>query len=529
MLLEEKKVRRRRIPYTLVEASKGNRCPTPGCDGLGHITGLYAMHFAPSGCPLAHGKTPEECKSRRIALNHLRQKSLPAKPQTSPPKPLRKTPRTGQSSVGVTANSISETLLERMHPAPVLKPHPPPVTSVTSQSSMTSTATTSSSSAVTSSSSQQGSSVNPLPPSSIGPLQLARINQLYNMIIPHQGGGGTFGGRGLVDLESHAPTADLNLFKEARRITQEMLGGGGGGEGGSDYRLGLVEFGCHEMSVWYASPYPPDFTCLPKIFLCQFCLKYFKSSATLHRHAGLCMWRHPPGREIYRSGKTSVFEVDGEKHKVYCQSLCLMAKLFLENKTLYFAVEPFLFYVMTEYDSRGCHMVGYFSKEKHSAQNYNLSCILVLPQHMRKGYGKMLIEFSYLLTRREEKVGSPERPLSDLGLISYRSYWREVILTHMLKLSPSPSSSSSSSSSRSSCSEFSVKELSQESGIKCDDLVSTMQYYGLLKYWKGKHIVLRRKEVLDEHAKKLESRKGSPATLDPSCLQWTPKTYPMYT
>ncbi|CAI8032970.1 Histone acetyltransferase KAT7 [Geodia barretti] len=215
MLLEEKKVRRRRIPYTLVEASKGNRCPTPGCDGLGHITGLYAMHFAPSGCPLAHGKTPEECKSRRIALNHLRQKSLPAKPQTSPPKPLRKTPRTGQSSVGVTANSISETLLERMHPAPVLKPHPPPVTSVTSQSSMTSTATTSSSSAVTSSSSQQGSSVNPLPPSSIGPLQLARINQLYNMIIPHQGGGGTFGGRGLVDLESHAPTADLNLFKEA--------------------------------------------------------------------------------------------------------------------------------------------------------------------------------------------------------------------------------------------------------------------------------------------------------------------------
>ena len=76
----------------------------------------------------------------------------------------------------------------------------------------------------------------------------------------------------------------------------------------------------------------------------------------------LCTWRHPPGREIYRSGRTSVFEVDGERHKVYCQSLCLMAKLFLENKTLYFAVEPFLFYVMTEYDSRGCHMIGYFSK-----------------------------------------------------------------------------------------------------------------------------------------------------------------------
>ena len=54
--------KRKRIPYTLVEANKGNKCPTEGCNGIGHITGLYAMHYAVSGCPLAHGKTPEECK-----------------------------------------------------------------------------------------------------------------------------------------------------------------------------------------------------------------------------------------------------------------------------------------------------------------------------------------------------------------------------------------------------------------------------------------------------------------------------------
>lgn len=59
--------------------------------------------------------------------------------------------------------------------------------------------------------------------------------------------------------------------------------------------------------------------------------------------------------------------------QIYCQNLCLLAKLFLDHKTLYYDVEPFLFYVMTEADNTGCHLVGYFSKV-HRKTDWNEFC-----------------------------------------------------------------------------------------------------------------------------------------------------------
>ena len=72
--------------------------------------------------------------------------------------------------------------------------------------------------------------------------------------------------------------------------------------------------------------------------------------------------RCPPGDEIYRRFDLSAFEVDGNRAKIYCQNLCLLAKLFLDHKTLYYDVESFHFYVLTVNDDAGCHLVGYFSK-----------------------------------------------------------------------------------------------------------------------------------------------------------------------
>ena len=121
-----------------------------------------------------------------------------------------------------TTVALISQLLYPQHPALAPKPHPPQTTPSSSQPLKLSLSPPTSSAPSSAPSSADVISSNPLPPSSLGPLQLARINQLHNMIFPHQGGGGA-GGRGQVDLEGHAPTADVNLFKEARRVTQEML------------------------------------------------------------------------------------------------------------------------------------------------------------------------------------------------------------------------------------------------------------------------------------------------------------------
>lgn len=96
-----------------------------------------------------------------------------------------------------------------------------------------------------------------------------------------------------------------------------------------------------------------------------------------------------------RAENGSLIKLGRSSHQIYCQNLCMMAKMFIDHKTLYYDVEPFLFYVATRVTDKGVfRLVGYFSKEKNSPLNFNVSCILTMPFQQRMGWGNFLIDFS---------------------------------------------------------------------------------------------------------------------------------------
>lgn len=274
-----------------------------------------------------------------------------------------------------------------------------------------------------------------------------------------------------------------------------------------------IQLGCHIIRPWYFAPYPQEMVSLPCIYICEFCLKFRKSRKCLSRHLAKCKLKHPPGNEIYRKSSISFFEIDGRKNKDYAQNLCLLAKLFLDHKTLYYDTDPFLFYVMTEHDSTGFHIVGYFSKEKESTEDYNVACILTLPPYQRKGYGKLLIEFSYELSKFEGKTGSPEKPLSDLGLLSYRSYWAQTILDILKTIKPIGDNEKPT---------ITINDICELTSIKKEDVISTLQNLNLITYYKGQFVISVNKDLIQQHDKAMEKRY---LRIDPKCLHWTPKDW----
>lgn len=285
-----------------------------------------------------------------------------------------------------------------------------------------------------------------------------------------------------------------------------------------------IQFRDYEIDTWYTAPYPEEYLQAKVLYICEHCLKYMLSSVSYQRHTYKnCSDRHPPGVEIYRdeASRIALWEVDGRKNISYCQNLCLLAKLFLNSKTLYYDVEPFIFYVLTEMDENdpfNYHFVGYFSKEKLNSSDYNVSCILTLPIYQRKGYGNLLIDFSYLLTRHEFKFGTPEKPLSDLGLLSYRNYWKVAIAYQLKALHDKYLSSGSRLV-------VSVEILSKLTGMIPSDVIVGLEQLDLLVKHPltGQYAIVINLARVDLVINKWEAKKY--LKLNPANLLWKPMLF----
>lgn len=125
----------------------------------------------------------------------------------------------------------------------------------------------------------------------------------------------------------------------------------------------------------------------------------------------------------------------------------------------------------------------------------------------------MLIEFSYLLTKVEGRTGSPEKPLSDMGLVSYRSYWRTELCKLLLRYrTESPEAQG----------QLSIAQIARETGMTPDDIISTLEALRSLVRDPVTHKYALRAdfEYMQEYAEKHE--KKAHIKLNPRKLVWTP-------
>ncbi|KAI4204752.1 MAG: hypothetical protein LQ346_001576 [Caloplaca aetnensis] len=248
-----------------------------------------------------------------------------------------------------------------------------------------------------------------------------------------------------------------------------------------------VALGDIVFRTWYPSYYPEEIVGrdIDRLYVCQWCFKYCRelskkvSLVTAVAKANcnsqkLCQARvePPPGRLIYLKGDYTIYEVDGEEDQLFCQNLSLFAKLFLDNKSVFFDVASFNYYLLVLSPPDDPHaegqsqVIGFFSKEKMSWDNNNLACILVFPPWQRKGLGKILMGLSYELSRLDDRVGGPEKPLSELGRIGYLKFWQARVAKAILEMKNKTT--------------LSVEEIAAACWMLSEDVVSTLREMDVL-------------------------------------------------
>ncbi|CCC70678.1 hypothetical protein NCAS_0F01940 [Naumovozyma castellii] len=207
---------------------------------------------------------------------------------------------------------------------------------------------------------------------------------------------------------------------------------------------------------------------LDTLFVCEYCFKYSENEENFRLHAERCRHKHSaPGRIKYKSPQYTIRRVRGYKHTLFCQCLCLFTKLFLDNKSMYFKVNHYDFYILYETTtdlSMKNKPLGFFSKDLVSYDQNNLACILIFPPYQRRRLGSLLIEFSYKLSKLDDIISGPELPLSPFGLIGYLKYWSQIISWELTEGELCDFDS------------VTLEDISKVTGLRINDIIMTLKH-----------------------------------------------------
>ena len=137
---------------------------------------------------------------------------------------------------------------------------------------------------------------------------------------------------------------------------------------------------------------------------------------------------------------------------------------------------------------------------------------MVLPPYQRKGYGKFMIQLSYAFSCREGFIGTPEKPLSDLGKVSYRGFWWWLLINYIDEGGYED--------------DINVLELERVTGISADDIISTFEPMEFVKKYKGEMCISMSPTIL-KFCKSLPLFTGPKLLIDCDLIKWTERYLPV--
>ena len=117
---------------------------------------------------------------------------------------------------------------------------------------------------------------------------------------------------------------------------------------------------------------------------------------------------------------------------------------------------------------------------------------------------------SYELSIIEKKIGSPEKPLSDLGKYSYLAWWTQRIIEFIRECKKDKR-------------QFTLKEMSEETGIKLEDIQDALERVNLIKKSQNQVYLCTEDSVIDS----IYNSMGRPSLkVNLDNLHWTPYMFP---